>query len=460
MPDQGSQRTVNELGHLLIGGCDAVALAREYGTPLYVLDERRIRDACRAYKQALADTNVAGRILYAGKALLTTAMCRIVLEEGLGLDVVSGGELYTALSADFPPERIYFHGNNKSDAELEMAVDAGVGRIVVDNVGELERLEAAARRAGRTMNVLLRITPGVEADTHSYVQTGQLDSKFGIPVAHGAALDAARRAAASSWLRLQGYHCHLGSQLTDLQPYELAVELMVEFMAAAQRATGVVAKELNVGGGLGIVYSDEGDVPTPEEFVRRIVARVRDEATRRRLPLPELVLEPGRSIVGPAGTTLYTIGFIKHIPGVRTYAMIDGGMGDNPRVALYQTRHRAVVANKAAVPVSETVSIAGKYCESGDVLINDLPVPPLDVGDVLAVSETGAYNYSMASNYNRMPRPAMVLVRDGRHDLMVARETYADIIRHDRMPAWLRFDAAQTAAEANGAGIGEGHRTR
>lgn len=444
---------VNDQGHLLIGGCDAVALAREYGTPLYVLDEQRIRDACRAYRESLRETYPKGRILYAGKALLTAGMCRIIDEEELGLDVVSGGELYTALAADFPVERIYFHGNNKSDDELAMAVDAGVGRIIVDNVGELERLEDVARRAGRAVDIMLRLTPGVEADTHSYVQTGQLDSKFGIPMADGEALAVARQAAASPWLRLQGYHCHIGSQIADLAPYDVAVDLMVEFLALAQRETGVAARELNMGGGLAIRYYDETDVPKPGQFVGRIARRVLAGAERAGVPLPTLLLEPGRSIVGPAGTTLYTIGFIKRIQGVRTYAMIDGGMGDNPRVALYQTRHRAVIANKMNEPTSpEPVTVAGKYCESGDILIEDLHVPELSSGDVLAVSETGAYNYSMASNYNRLPRPATVLVRDGRHELLVRRETYADVVRNDCIPSWLgdKTDSAATASTARG----------
>lgn len=444
---------VNDEGHLLIGGCDAVALAREYGTPLYVLDEQRIREACRAYREALQTVYPQGRILYAGKAFLTMGMCRIIAEEGLGLDVVSGGELYTALQAGFPVERMYFHGNNKSDEELAMAVDAGVGRIIVDNVGELARLEKAARRAGRAVDILLRLTPGVEADTHSYVQTGQLDSKFGIPMANGEALAAAKQAAASPWLRLQGYHCHLGSQIADLAPYDVAVDLMVQFLAQAQHETGVAARELNMGGGLAIRYYDETDIPTPAEFVARIGERVLEAVERENVPVPALLLEPGRSIVGPAGTTLYTVGFLKRIKGVRTYAMIDGGMGDNPRVALYQARHRAVVANKALEPPSaEPVTVAGKYCESGDILIENLYVPALSPGDVLAVSETGAYNYSMASNYNRLPRAAVVLVRDGRHELLVRRETYADVIRNDCVPSWLegRIEAEANTSTARG----------
>lgn len=448
----GRELPVNDKGHLVIGGCDAVDLAREYGTPLYVLDEQRIRETCQAYVTAMNETYPKGQILYAGKALLTVGMCRIIEEEGMGLDVVSGGELYTALTAGFPVERIYFHGNNKSDEELALAVDAGVGRIIVDNLGEIERLEAAAERQGRIADVLLRITPGVEADTHSYVQTGQLDSKFGMPIADGTALAAAKRVAASRWLRLRGYHCHIGSQIADLRPYDIAVDMMIDFLAHAQQETGVAAEQLNMGGGLAIRYFDEADVPTPAQFVTRIAERVLTRVEEKGLPVPELLLEPGRSIVGPAGTTLYTIGFVKRIQGLRTYVMIDGGMGDNPRVALYQTKHRAVVANKMNEPhASEPVAVAGKYCESGDVIIEELWAPELAPGDVLAVTETGAYNYSMASNYNRLPRPAMVLVRDGRHALLVARETYADIVRRDVIPAWLER-AGSSAATSTGGG--------
>lgn len=453
MEDTANRRlTVNEKGHLVIGGCDAVELAREYGTPLYVLDETRFRAACREYVEAMRRSYPRGRIVYAGKALLTTGLCRIIEEEGLGLDVVSGGELYTALRADFPAERILFHGNNKSDAELALAVEAGVGRIVIDNLGEIDRLEAEAARRDKKVDVLLRITPDVRVDSHSYVQTGQLDSKFGMPIADGTALAAARRVAASPRLRLAGYHCHIGSQVLDLNPYDQAVDAMVRFMAEAQRKTGVAAEQLNMGGGLGIRYFDEADVPTPAQLVARIARRVKARTEEAGLPLPELLLEPGRSIVGPAGVTLYTIGYVKRIAGVRTYIFIDGGMGDNPRVALYGARHQAVIANKMnEPPLDEPAAVAGKYCESGDVLIETLWAPEPAPGDILAVTETGAYNYSMASNYNRMPRPAMVLVRDGGHALLVERETYEDLVRRDVVPPWLE-PAAASAGSPKGVG--------
>lgn len=452
-------------GRLQLGGCDAVELAATYGTPLYVLDEDAVRDACRRYRATLTSHYRDGRVLYAGKALLTKALCRIVHEEGLGLDVVSGGELYTALAAQFPPELIYFHGNNKSEDELTYAIGSGVGHVVADSADELQLLAALAREAGRTVNVLLRVTPGVEARTHSYVQTGQVDSKFGFPMLDDIALDAARRAAGEDGLRLVGYHCHIGSQITDLHSYDAAIDLMLDFMVAAQRATGVVAEQLNVGGGLGIAYRETDSPPTAEQLVRHIAAGVQAGCVRRNVTLPRLLLEPGRSIVGSAGTTLYSVGFIKNIPGVRTYVSVDGGMGDNPRVALYQARHDALLANKASAPRTATVSVAGKYCETGDMLLHDVKLPPPERGDVLAVFDTGAYNYSMASNYNRLPRPAMVLVGDGEHELIVRRETYADIVARDIVPERLRRTEAVGddrtdqvgAASARALSAGTGH---
>lgn len=440
--------TVNDRGHLVVGGCDAVELARLYGTPLYVLDEGRVRSACRAYRAAMDRYYPGGRIVYAGKALLTTGVCRLIESEGLGLDVVSGGELYTALAAGFPPERIYFHGNNKSDDELRMGLAAAVGRIVVDSVAELERLEELAAASGRRPDILLRVTPGVEVHTHSYMQTGHLDSKFGIPIAGGLALQAAQRAAASPHVRLWGYHCHIGSQIFELGAFEAAVGHMMEFLGQAQRVTGLAAQELDLGGGLGIRYTEADEPPSPEALIATVAASVRREAEARGVPLPTLVLEPGRSIVGDAGVTLYTVGFIKRVPGGRTYVAVDGGMADNPRVALYQARYTVVAANKAGQPPVETVAVAGKGCESGDMLVFDAAVPRLERGDVLAVLSTGAYNYSMASHYNRLPKPAMVLVRDGQHALLVERETYADLVRHDRIPPWLEPAAPRPAGAA------------
>ncbi len=438
--------TINERGHLEIGGCDVVELAAEFGTPLYVLDEALIRKQCRAYVSGFRAAYPEFRVIYAAKALITTAICRIVEEEGLSLDVVSGGELYTALQAGFPPERIFFHGNNKSPQEVEEALAAGVHRFVVDNFFELELLEALA---SRPVDLLLRVTPGVEAHTHSYIRTGQQDSKFGFDL--GAAPEAVAKVLASKLLRLRGFHCHIGSQIFDLSSYDAAVEAMFDFLAAVRERFGYVATELNMGGGLGIRYV-EGDVSMdPEAFAARLGEAVRREAGRRGYPLPVLMVEPGRSIVGEAGTTLYTLGSVKEIPGVRTYVAVDGGMADNPRVALYQAKYEAIVANKAAQPPRRKVSVAGKCCESGDMLIWDLEVPDIEPGDLLAVFATGAYNYSMASNYNRLPRPAAVLVSDGRADLIVARESYADLVRHDRIPDRLAKGARVPAGEAGSA---------
>ena len=430
---RGTMR-VNDRGHLEIGGCDAVELAKTYGTPLYVLDEALVRERCRAYRAGFARSYPNAEVLYAGKALLTMAICRIVEEEGLSLDVVSGGELYTARAAGFPMERVYFHGNNKYPDELRFAIEAGIHRVVVDNTYELDLLNQLAGAAGVRMGVLLRITPGIEAHTHTYIQTGQIDSKFGFGLTGGAALQAAERALAAPHLELAGFHCHIGSQIFDVSSFEAAGRVMFGFLDELRSRTGFVARELNLGGGLGVRYV-EGDLSMdPAAYAERLGAFVRAEAEARRYPPPRILVEPGRSIVGEAGTTLYTLGSSKVIPGVRTYVAVDGGMGDNPRVALYKARYEAVVANRPTAPATQVVSIAGKCCESGDMLIWDLPVPDWSPGDILAVFTTGAYNYAMASNYNRLPRPAMVLVADGRADVIVERERYEDLIRLDRIP--------------------------
>ncbi|MGE5552638.1 MAG: diaminopimelate decarboxylase [Betaproteobacteria bacterium] len=423
---------VNARNHLEIGGCDAVELARRFGTPLYVLDEELVRSNCRAYREAFS--GAGGVVLYAAKTFLTRGMARLVDEEGLGLDVVSGGELYTALSADFPPERIYFNGNNKSPAELEEALAVRIGGIIVDNSSELELLSDLAARQKERVTILLRIAPGVQAHTHEYIQTGQVDSKFGFPLVGGIALEGVRRALADPWLDLRGYHCHIGSQILALGSYRVAVRAMLDFAAEARAITGYCPEILDLGGGLGVRYTADDDPPTIRELGQVILTTVAEEAEARGLPCPRLFVEPGRSIVGEAGTTLYTVGAVKDIPGVRKYVAVDGGMTDNPRVALYQAVYEAMVANRAADAPSEVVSVAGKCCESGDMLLWEIALPPVERGDFLAVFTTGAYNYSMASNYNRLPRPAVVLVRNGQARLLVARETYADLVRLDLIP--------------------------
>jgi diaminopimelate decarboxylase len=435
--------TINSSGHLEIGGCDLVQLARSFGTPLYVLDEKKIRANCREYMESLQDVYPDAEVVYAGKAFLTKAMCCLVYQEGLGLDVVSGGELYTALEAGFPAERIYFHGNNKSRAELMMALRHGVGQIVVDGLMELETLIQLAIETRTRPRVLLRLRPGIEAQTHTYDQTGQEDSKFGLGVGDGSALEAVKMALASPQIKLVGFHSHIGSQIFAVAPFKAAIEVLATFMVEVQAQTGYVAPILDLGGGFGIAYNKSEEPEPLRKIVREIGHHTRDRLTALQYPLPKLVLEPGRSIVGDAGTTLYTVGNIKTIPGVRTYLSVDGGMADNPRVAIYQAVYEGVLANKMNEPLTEVVTVTGKCCESGDMLIWDLPIAPPAPGDLLAVFGTGAYNYSMASNYNRLPRPAMVLVANGEAELIVARETYAQIVQNDLVPARLRLKAPE-----------------
>lgn len=431
--------TVNKQGHLVIGGCDVVELAKQYGTPLYVLDEEEIIQKADQYLGALSGL-ADYEIIYAGKAFLTVGMCKLLTKLGLSLDVVSGGELYTALRADFPAEKIYFHGNNKSVSELRMALDAKIGRIVVDNLYELSLLSEMAQSYGIEAEILLRVTPGVEAHTHSYIQTGQLDSKFGIGLQDGQAFRAMEQAWQLPGIRVRGIHCHIGSQIFDVTSFGIAIDLMMDFMLELSQA-GMAVDELDIGGGLGIRYTQD-DSPVPiREFGKILTDKLLKAAKLRDIPVPKLLLEPGRSLVGEAGTTLYTVGTIKDVPGIRTYASVDGGMGDNPRVALYQAEYTGIVANKANGNQDFVYTIAGKCCESGDMLIFDAKLPQLQAGDVLAVLSTGAYNFSMASNYNMLPRPAVVTVYQGSSELVVERESYEDLIRLHKTPARWEQDA-------------------
>lgn len=423
----GTTLQINNKQHLEIGGCDTVDLAAEFGTPLYVMDERVIRDNCRRYQRSLQKYYPRGKIIYAGKAFLTLAMANLVKEEGLGLDVVSGGELYVALKAGFPAKDLYFHGNNKSKEELQEALRAGVGRIVIDSLPELEELQELVESQQQKTAIILRIKPGVEAHTHDYIQTGQDDSKFGLGFAD--ALEAVRRVlAAAPLLELKGFHCHIGSQIFQLEPFWLAARAMLRFMTTIRAVTGYVARELDMGGGLGIRYQQEDNPPSIETFVKTVSGAVQEAAEQENYPLPELLLEPGRSIVGEAGLTLYRVGVIKDIPGIRCFVAVDGGMMDNIRPALYQARYAAILANKAGQKPVNKVTIAGKACESGDLLIEDLYLPAVEKGDILAVLSTGAYCYALANNYNCHPRPAVLFVRDGERRLVVRRETYADLV--------------------------------
>lgn len=455
-------------GHLTIGGCDSAGLARRFGTPLWVIDERLFRERCRAFREAFSRELFPGgaEVAYASKALLTLAVARIVEEEGLSLDVVSGGELYTARAAGFPMDKVYFHGSNKSAAEIAEALEAGVGRFMVDNLYELELLDglaaqgvpsaaAGGRRSGaasatgspgRRADVTLRLTPDVEAPTHDYTRTGQVGSKFGLAIRTGQAFEAVGRALASDHLRLRGYHCHIGSQILEVEPFARAARVLVEFAAEVRDKTGYVPEEIDLGGGFGIGYAENDTPHRPADYALAISRVMRETVAASDLPPPKVVVEPGRAISGPAGWTLYTVGSVKRIPGVRTYVAVDGGIGDNPRPALYQARHEACLANRAAEAAVETVTIAGRYCESGDILIHDIALPDPRPGDVLAVSSTGAYNYAMSMNYNRLPRPAIVLVAGGRADVIVERESYGDIVAHDRLPARLARRAEMGAA--------------
>ena len=424
---------VNDKGHLEIGGCDTVELARVFGTPLYVLDEAEFRQNCRDYYRYFTLKHGA-EVAYAAKTLMNLAVCRMVDEEGLGLDVVSGGELFTAIKAGFPMERIYFHGNNKSPAELAMALEAEIGRYMVDNMHELELLNKMAGEAGKNAKVILRLTPGIEAHTHEYIRTGQIDSKFGMVIENGQAMEGVKRALEMENIKLKGVHCHIGSQIFELSSYSCAAEVMMDFLYQIYRETGHCVEELNLGGGLGIYYT-EGDQPRPvQDYADVVMNTVIDRASEYSLPVPKVIVEPGRSVSGPAGTTLYTVGAVKDIPGIRKYIAVDGGIGDNPRPALYQAVFEACLANKICQPLHGTVSVAGKCCESGDMLIWDIDLPATEPGDILAVSCTGAYNYAMSMNYNRLPRPAMVLVSGGRAELITRRENYEELIANDLIP--------------------------
>ena len=412
-------------GRLVVGGCDVVEVAERFGTPVMIMDRTTVESNAAKIVSELGDP---AKVFYAGKAFLCIALCQVIESLGLGLDVCTGGELATALAADFPPERIIFHGNNKSFEELEAAEAAGVGRIVIDSLDEIERVARAKLRT----RVLVRVTPGVEAQTHQYVQTGQEDSKFGFPLSGGVALDAVRRVTELPSCSFAGLHAHIGSQIFDLGGFNLAVKRLSDFAATVSDALGVAIGEVNMGGGFGIQYVEWEDPLPLEEVARGVVKDVRREFKKRSLAAPQVFVEPGRSIAGPAGLTIYKVGTVKPIAGVRTYVSVDGGMSDNMRPALYGSSHEALLANRVDADDDGSVTIVGKHCESGDVLIRDAKLPAdVAVGDLLCVTATGAYNYSMASNYNRTPRPAVVLVHDGRATEIVRRETLDDVLGLD-----------------------------
>ena len=424
--------SVNDKGDLTIGGIDTVELAGKYGTPLYVMDEDLIREHCRSFKQSI-DKYYGGRglVCYASKAFCCKEMCRVMMDEGIGLDVVSEGELYTALSVGFPMDKICFHGNNKTDEELLLAVENNVGRIIVDNIFELERLNDIANKKGIKANIMFRIKPGVDAHTHDFVKTGQIDSKFGFALETGEAFEAVKKAVSLENIDLVGLHCHIGSQIFDIDPFVLASEIMINFISDIKTKLGHEIKELDLGGGFGIKYTED-DTPVPyDRYMEKVSVKVKELCAEKGIELPFILIEPGRSIAAPAGITLYTVGGVKHIPNIRTYVSIDGGMCDNPRYALYKSKYDAVVANKASKPKDTVVTIAGKCCESGDLIGEGMPLQEAVPGDIIAVLATGAYNYSMSSNYNRLRKPAVVFVKNGESRIAVKRETLDDIIRND-----------------------------
>lgn len=423
--------TVNN-GNLYFNGVDTVELARNYGTPLYVMSEDIIRENCRKYKQAI-DKYYGGKglPLYASKAFSSKAIYKIVMDEGFGVDVVSGGELYTALKAGMPASKIYFHGNNKTNDELRMAVEYGVGHIVVDNLEELNRLDKIAAFDGKIMNISFRIKPGIDAHTHDFVKTGQIDSKFGVALENGEAFEIIKTASKMNNVKVVGVHCHIGSQIFDVEPFQLAAKVMLKFMADVRDQIGIEIRELNLGGGFGIRYTEKDDPLDYSEYMRIISQTVTEEAEKLNYPVPFMLCEPGRSIVGAAGMTLYTIGSVKEIKDVRTYVSVDGGMCDNPRYILYRSAYSMTVANKADKEPDTEVTVVGKCCESGDILQENIKLQSPAAGDILAVFATGAYNYSMSSNYNRIPRPPVVMLKGATPRIIVKRETYEHILAND-----------------------------
>ena len=415
----------DERGVLTVGGVALDRLADEFGTPLYVYDEHTIREQCRAYREALTAGYPNWLIVYAGKAYLDPTFLRVVAAEGLGLDVVSSGELRVAQAAVMPLERVVMHGNNKLPAEIELAIELGIGRIVVDGLAELGLVEELATRAGRRAQILLRLTPGVEAHTHDYVRTGALDSKFGLGLDSGAAEEAVARAVAADALDLTGLHAHIGSQIFDIEPYQDTMDIVLDFAERMRAGHGFALRDLSPGGGAGVRYTLVDDPPQAREIVDAIVGPI---VRRGFSEPPRLLIEPGRSIVARAGVALYRVGAVKEIPKVRTYVSVDGGMADNPRPALYGVAYSALLANRPGKGSAARVTVAGRYCESGDVLLTDVVLPALARGDLLAVATAGAYHMSMASSYNMVGRPAVVLVHDGKARLTRRRETDDDLL--------------------------------
>ncbi|WP_429949963.1 diaminopimelate decarboxylase [Enterococcus sp. AZ101] len=421
----------NEQEHLTIGGCDTVVLAEKYGTPLFVYDVAHVRERARGFKQTFNSLGVKNKVIYASKAFCCLAMYKLLEEEELGCDVVSGGELYTAIKGGMSPENIEFHGNNKTKEELSYAVDQNVGMIIIDNFYEIDLLSTILKEKGKQQKVMFRITPGVDAETHEYILTGQVDSKFGFDVMSGQATDALEKILADENLLLKGAHCHIGSQIFSAEGFLAAVEKMLLILNDWKKTFGYTVDILNMGGGFGVQYTEADDPLEPEAFVKAIVNGVKDQCELLDYAFPEIWIEPGRSIIAEAGTTIYSIGSQKVIPDVRHYVSVDGGMGDNIRPALYDAVYDGFLANRISTEATQESRIVGKYCESGDVLIKNIDLPPMNPEDLFAMTSTGAYGYSMANNYNRNLKPAVVFVENGQDKLAVRRETFEDLIALD-----------------------------
>ncbi|SOB94168.1 diaminopimelate decarboxylase [Ureibacillus xyleni] len=424
-------QNINENGHLTIGGVDTVELANSYGTPLFVYDLELVRTRARGFIETFQKLGVKAEVAYASKAFSCVAMYQVAQEENLSLDVVSGGELYTAIKSGFPAERIHFHGNNKSYAELELAFDTKIGCIVVDNFYEIALLKEISEAKQQPMRILLRVTPGVEAHTHDFITTGQADSKFGFDLNNGQADEAFQKVSDHEYLQLLGLHCHIGSQIFETDGFSLAAEKLMQKIGEWNEKFNFQCTVLNLGGGFGIRYTEEDRPLEPQVYVEEMIKTVQAYCAQLNLTMPEIWIEPGRSLVGDAGTSLYTVGSRKTVPNIREYIAVDGGMSDNIRPALYDAKYEAVIANKANDEKVSTYTVAGKLCESGDKLIVDAPLQSAESGDILAIFCTGAYGYSMASNYNRVPRPAVVFVESGQHQLAIKRESYEDIVQND-----------------------------
>ena len=425
---------ISDTGALRIGGCDVTELAARFGTPLYIYDETGVRETCREYLREFGDRLPGIRILYAAKAYLSPALAAILADEGFGMDVVSGGELHVGQAGGFPAERMAFHGNNKSESELIEALEAGIGLIILDNAHELAMLDRITAERGQLQPVMLRVTPGVDAHTHEKTTTGLRDSKFGFPLTSGDAERAVEAMLAAEQLDLTGFHIHLGSPIFEVEPYLRGIEVMARFAADMRERHGFVWRQFSPGGGYAVGYTEAGLPPSIGTYAGAVADGLRWECEQHGLPLPEVHIEPGRSLVARAGVALYTIGSRKEIPGVRTYVAVDGGMADNVRPAMYGAGYAALLANRVRDAAEETVTIAGKFCESGDILIKDIELPRAQPGDLLAIPASGAYNLALESNYNQAQRPAVVFVRDGEARLTRRRQNYDDLLALDVLP--------------------------